>query len=99
MVQGKVYKRGELLIIDADLVNAATGEELWRSRYRRQISDALDLEQEISGDLTRKLQESPKSEQPEHFPRRTTTNREAYHTTSRACMKCGSYRVTPRDQP
>jgi TolB-like protein/DNA-binding winged helix-turn-helix (wHTH) protein/Tfp pilus assembly protein PilF len=84
VVQGKIYKRGDMLIIDADLVNAATGEEVWRSRYRRQVADALDLEQEISRDLTRKLQESLKAEEPAsaeqqaHFARRSTKNKEAY---------------------
>jgi hypothetical protein len=35
VVQGKIDKRGDMLIIDADLVNAATGAEVWQGRYRR----------------------------------------------------------------
>jgi Tfp pilus assembly protein PilF len=84
VVQGKIDKRGDMLIIDTDLVNAATGAEVWQGRYRRPIADALDLEQEISRDLTRKLQESLKPEEPAsaeqqaHFARRSTDNKEAY---------------------
>lgn len=83
IIQGKIYKRGELLIVDVDLVKAASGAEVWRGRYRRQIADALELEQEISGDLARRLQESQaeapaSAEDRAHFAHRSTRNKEAY---------------------
>jgi TolB-like protein/DNA-binding winged helix-turn-helix (wHTH) protein/Tfp pilus assembly protein PilF len=83
VIQGKIYRRGDVLTVDADLVDAGSGAEVWRGRYRRQTADALDLEEEISADLTRKLRESlaeaPASAQERaRFAHRSTANKEAY---------------------
>jgi TolB-like protein len=80
VIQGKVYKRGDMLVIDANLVNPVNGAEVWRGSYRRQPGDALDLEREISGDLRRKLQESmaeapATAEEQARFARRSGTRK------------------------
>ncbi len=58
IIQGRIYQRAGMLVVDADLVNATNGEEVWRGRYRRRVEDALDLEEEIAAEVTRKLRES-----------------------------------------
>jgi TolB-like protein/DNA-binding winged helix-turn-helix (wHTH) protein/Tfp pilus assembly protein PilF len=77
VLQGKLEKRGEMLIVDAHLADATDGGELWTGHYQRLAVDALDLEQEIAEDVARTLRK-PSGEEQSRLSRRSTQNREAY---------------------
>jgi len=42
---------GDKVVIDAELVKAADGSALWGKKYTRELTDVIELQQEISRDL------------------------------------------------
>lgn len=59
ILEGSVRKSGEMLRINAQLVNAADGYHLWSERYDREMRDIFELQDEITrsvvGALRRQL--------------------------------------------
>jgi serine/threonine protein kinase/TolB-like protein len=51
VVIGRVDRRGDTLVVQASLVNATDGSQVWGDRFDRKPSDALALQQEISRDI------------------------------------------------
>ncbi|MFN0084998.1 MAG: protein kinase domain-containing protein [Blastocatellia bacterium] len=52
---GRVLQRGDTLSIQADLVNAADGSQLWGERYDRKLADLLAIQEEIAKQISGKL--------------------------------------------
>jgi len=48
LVQGTVRRRDEKLRISVELVDAATGQNLWAERYERELKDVFAVEDEVS---------------------------------------------------
>ena len=46
---------GDQLIISSELIDARTSRNLWGDQYDRKISDALSVQQEITGAISAKL--------------------------------------------
>jgi adenylate cyclase len=61
VVEGSVRRAGERIRVNAQLIDATSGEHVWAETYDRRVADVFDLQDEISsivaaslvGDLTR----------------------------------------------
>src|SRR5262245_8279003 len=80
---GRVRQTGDKITVQVDLVDASTGAQLWGEEYERKVSDVLLVKQAIALEVTEKLRLRLSPEQQQHFPRRETTNAEAYQFYAR----------------
>jgi serine/threonine protein kinase/tetratricopeptide (TPR) repeat protein len=55
VVTGHVLRRGDVLSVQAELVDARSNAQLWGARYERKVADALAMQQEISGQISERL--------------------------------------------
>ncbi len=55
VLTGKIVRRDELLTIQAELVDANDGTQLWGERYNRTFSDILVLQEEIAEQISDRL--------------------------------------------
>ncbi len=78
VLMGRVTQRDGHVIVEADLVNAADGSELWGSRYDRQLADVTEVQGEIARDVSNKLRIQLNGEQQQSIQSAGTTNAEAY---------------------
>ena len=78
LVMGRVIQRGDELTISSELIDARTNRNLWGERYDRKLSDALAVQQEITGAISTKLRERLSGETKAQIAKRETTNPEAY---------------------
>ncbi|HEY8166315.1 MAG TPA: protein kinase [Gemmatimonadaceae bacterium] len=53
---GKVDLRGDTLMVQADLIDAKNGAQLWGAKYTRTRTDLVSLSHEIASDIAAKLQ-------------------------------------------
>jgi TolB-like protein len=57
VVTGRVTQRGDQILVSSELIDARTNRNLWGDRYDRKISDALAVQQDITGAIASKLRE------------------------------------------
>src|SRR5207247_7869977 len=55
VLTGKVTQQGDSLLVQAELVSAADGTELWGERYSRKMSDILAVQEEIARQISERL--------------------------------------------
>jgi eukaryotic-like serine/threonine-protein kinase len=79
VLTGRVAERGDQLIVDAELVDTAQESQLWGGKYARSLSDILAIQEEITGEVSKKLRLRLSDEENQRLIRRPTQNREAYH--------------------
>lgn len=75
---GKVERRGEYLIIQADLVSVSDGAQLWGAQYSRRPADIYTVQEEISREITEKLRLRLTSEAEQRMAKHPTTSSDAY---------------------
>jgi serine/threonine protein kinase/Tfp pilus assembly protein PilF len=75
---GRVTQHGNLLSVQADLVNTADGTELWGSRYEPQMADIMQVQSDITRDLSDRLRMHVDADHRQHLGSAGTTNPEAY---------------------
>jgi len=78
LLMGRVVGRGDTLSIQADLVDAADGSQLWGDRYHRKASDIFAIEEEIARQISEKLRAKLTGEDKKRLAKRHTANTEAY---------------------
>ncbi len=78
VLMGRVRQTGDTLNVQVDLVDAATGAQLWGAEYERKVSDALSVKQAIAREVTEKLRLKLSGEEQQRLVKRDTTNAEAY---------------------
>jgi serine/threonine protein kinase/tetratricopeptide (TPR) repeat protein len=78
VVTGRVFHRGDDLVIKAELVDLADGSQLWGERYTRKIADVLAIENEIADRISESLRLKLSGEEKQRLARRSTENQEAY---------------------
>ncbi|HEY3930193.1 MAG TPA: protein kinase [Candidatus Koribacter sp.] len=77
VLTGRISQHADQVVVDADLVNASDGSEIWGSHYERKLSDITQVQSDISRDLLKKLQVHVGNEQ-KQFGNAGTANPEAY---------------------
>jgi serine/threonine protein kinase/tetratricopeptide (TPR) repeat protein len=75
---GRITQHGDELGVQADLVSAADGSELWGSHYERKAADITQLQGDIARDISKRLQVHLSGEKQQRLGSAGTTNPEAY---------------------
>ncbi len=80
VLTGRVRQVGDRLNIQVDLVDAATGAQLWGEEYDRPAADALSIKQAIAREITGNLRLRLSGEQEQQMIAGETTSAEAYQS-------------------
>lgn len=56
LLTGRVSQRGDMLRVQAELVDTASAAQLWGERFHRKFTDIFEVEDEIADQITRNLQ-------------------------------------------
>jgi serine/threonine-protein kinase len=78
ILSGKVVQRGDGLSVQAELVEAAQGAQLWGERYRRKLADLFDVEEELAREIAERLQVHLSGQGRERIEQRRRGDGEAY---------------------
>ena len=81
----RVVALGSVLIVRAELVEVSTGWQLWGENYKTQLSDILQLEDEVSTNISAKLQLKLTEEEKKRLSKHGTQNAEAYQAFLMGC--------------
>jgi len=78
VVSGRLLQRGSTLIVRAELMDVATGAQLWGGQYNRQAEDVFLLQGDLSKEISEKLQLQLTGDQKQRLTKRYTEDAEAY---------------------
>ena len=78
VLTGKVIRRGDSLIVQAELVEVADGSQLWGEQYNRKPGDILAVQQDIATNIAEKSRLRLTREEQKRLTKRYTENTEAY---------------------
>jgi eukaryotic-like serine/threonine-protein kinase len=78
VLTGRVGEHGNELNVETELVDVATGAQLWGERYIRSANDASQLQATITSDLTTQLRPQISRKERENLARPGTKDAEAY---------------------
>jgi serine/threonine-protein kinase len=78
VLTGRVVQRGGTLNVQIELIDVASLSQLWGEQYNRKLSDILAVQQEISKEISEKLQLRLTGEEKRQLARSYTDNTEAY---------------------
>ena len=78
LVTGRIVQRGDQLVISSELIDARTNRNLWGDQYDRKVSDALAVQQEITGAISARLRERLSGETQKQVAKGGTNDPEAY---------------------
>ncbi len=78
LVTGRIVQHGDQLIISSELIDARNSRNLWGEQYDRKVSDALAVQQEITGAISAKLRERLSGETQKQVTKGGTSDPEAY---------------------
>jgi serine/threonine protein kinase/Tfp pilus assembly protein PilF len=79
LLTGKVLQRGDLLSVQAELVDVKQKAQLWGDRFNRRGGDLLNVEDEIAQQIVENLRLTLTGEERARLARRDTENTDAYH--------------------
>jgi serine/threonine protein kinase len=78
VLTGRMIQRGGSLRIGAELVDVATGSQLWGAQYDRKSGDIFEIQDEISNEISKKLRLQLTRAEKKRLTRRHTEDAEAY---------------------
>ena len=78
LLTGRLTQRGDTIAVQADLVNAADGSELWGARYERKLSELTQVQNDITRDLSDRLQVKRSGAEQQTLGNAGTKDTEAY---------------------
>ncbi|MFZ0064237.1 MAG: protein kinase, partial [Pyrinomonadaceae bacterium] len=78
VLTGRVRQSGDSLNVQVDLVDVATGAQLWGEEYERKVSDVLAVKQDIAREITEKLRLRISGEEQKQLLERDSRSAEAY---------------------
>ena len=81
----RVVALGNILIVRAELVEVSTGWQLWGEQYKTQLSDILQLEDEVSTTIAAKLHLKLTEEEKKRLSKHGTQNPDAYQAFLMGC--------------
>ncbi len=79
VLEGSVRKAGQRVRITAQLIDGATGDQLWADRYDRNLDDIFAIQDEISKAIVGALKLNLLPREKQAIERRGTNNVEAYN--------------------
>ena len=78
VVTGRVMQHGDSLNVSAELIDTNKNRSLWSEQYDRKLSDALNVQREISGEISTRLREKLTGEEKKRLSKDGTNDPEAY---------------------
>ena len=78
VLTGRIMQSGESLRIGTELVDVATGSQLWGAQYHRKPGDILSIQDEISNEISEKLRIKLTRDEKKRLSKRPTADAEAY---------------------
>ena len=80
IIVGKVIVQGDTLIVQADLLNAADGSQIWGTRYARKLQDIFAVQEQIANEIAQKLRLRLPGQGEQGLFKRYTNNIGAYQS-------------------
>jgi len=80
VLNGRVNQRGDNLTISLDLVDGATGNQIWGDQYTRKMGDLATLQSDIARDVSQKLRSRLSGAEERSVVKNQTQNTEAYQS-------------------
>jgi eukaryotic-like serine/threonine-protein kinase len=78
VVTGRVFLRGDTLVIRASLTDVKKGTQIWGEQYDRRLSDVLAVQKEMAQEISNKLRTRLSGDEVRLLERRTATSSEAF---------------------
>ena len=78
VLNGRVQQLGDQVILSVELVDTATGNQLWGDQYTRKMSDLIQLQSEIARDVSGNLRAKLTGAEQQKVAKNYTENPEAY---------------------
>lgn len=78
VLTGRVLQRGDTLNIQTELIDVEKESQLWGDQYNRKLTDILAVQEEITKEISGKLQLKLTGKEQEQLARRYTESTEAY---------------------
>ncbi len=78
LLTGRIAQRGDLLNVQAELVDAATESQLWGEQYRRPLSEVQVVQEEIAWHISEALRIRLTGEQKKRLTQKKTGSSDAY---------------------
>ncbi len=78
VLTGHIVKRGELMTLSLELIDARTENTIWGERYERKSADIVFLQSEIARDVSRKLKSKLSPADDQKIAKSYTADPEAY---------------------
>ncbi len=78
VVTGRVYLRGDTLVVRASLTDVRKGTQIWGEQYDRRLSDVLAVQNEMAQEISNKLRSRLSGEEVRLLQKRSSTNSEAF---------------------
>jgi TolB-like protein/Flp pilus assembly protein TadD len=78
VLNGRLVQRGDAVTLNLELIEAATGNQLWGEQYNRKLSDLTSLQSEIARDVSAKLHTRLTGTDEQRVTKNYTQNPEAY---------------------
>ncbi len=78
VLTGKVVQRGDNLVVQTDLIDAANDAQVWGGQYNRKFSDVFAVQEDISNEIAQKLQLRLGRKEKSQLTKRLTTSTDAY---------------------
>jgi len=78
LLEGSVRKEGDRVVVNVQLIDAATDRNLWANRYDRTLTDSLGLQGELAGEIADALRANLSTEEKARVTIKPTHSTEAY---------------------
>jgi TolB-like protein/Tfp pilus assembly protein PilF len=88
VLTGRIWQRANKVRLHVDLLDTASGEEIWGDQYDRDVNEIFEVQDDISREISRKLRLKMTGEDETRVAKRYTENIEAYQLYVRARRWC-----------
>jgi eukaryotic-like serine/threonine-protein kinase len=78
VLTGRIMQRGDDLIISTELLDVQDNKQLWGEHYNRRVSDLLDIQRTIAGEITTNLRLKLSGPEQSRVTKNYTQDAEAY---------------------
>jgi TolB-like protein len=78
VLNGRIAQRGDLIMLSVELIDTATGNQLWGDQYTRKLADLVQLQSDLARDVSGKLKTKLTGAEQQQVSKNYTENIEAY---------------------
>jgi TolB-like protein/DNA-binding winged helix-turn-helix (wHTH) protein/Tfp pilus assembly protein PilF len=78
VLSGRLLQQGNVLVIQAELMDVKTGTQLWGGQFNRSVESVLALQYDLSSEIAEKLRLKLTGDEKQRLAKRYTEDAEAY---------------------